>query len=84
MDQHIALEIYGNILCHKLHRDVEFRPAGFGIEQNLFWLVAVASGLINGKNIPEQFGLFSCNLLEQNGISTRLFYYKISHFVWIN
>ena len=51
------LEIYRNILCHKLHRDVEVRPAGFGIEQNLFWLVVVASGLINGKNIPEQFGI---------------------------
>ena len=57
MYQHIALEIYRNIWCHKLHRNVEVRPAGFGIEKNLFWLVAVASGLINGKNIPEQFGI---------------------------
>ena len=57
MDQSIALEIYWNILCHKLHRDVEVRPAGFVIQPNLFWLVAVPSGLISDKNIPEQFGI---------------------------
>ena len=53
----IVLEIYRNILRHKLHRDVEVRPAGFVIQPNLFWLVAVSSGLINDKNIPDQFGI---------------------------
>ena len=57
MYQPIALEIYRNILCHKLHRDVEVRPAGFVIQSNLFWLVAAPSGLISDKNIPEQFGI---------------------------
>ena len=46
MYQPIALEIYRNILRHKLHRDVEARPSGFVIQPNLFWLVAVQSGLI--------------------------------------
>ena len=40
MYQPIALEIYRNVLRHKLHRDVEVRPAGFVIQPNLFWLVA--------------------------------------------
>ena len=57
MYQPIAGEIYTNILRHKLHRDVEVRPAGFVIQLNLFWLVTVPSGLIGGKNIPEQFGI---------------------------
>ena len=57
MYQPIALEIYRNILRHKLHRDVEVRPAGFVIQPNLFWLVAAPSGLISDKNIPEQFGI---------------------------
>ena len=77
MHQPIALEIYRNILIHKLHLDVEFRPAGFVIQPNLFWLVAVPSGLISDK-------MFSSSLLEQNEISTRLFYCKIPHFVWRN
>ena len=51
--QPIALEIYRKILHHKLHRDVEVRPAGFVIQPNLFWLVAILSGLISDKNIPE-------------------------------
>ena len=55
MYQTIAPEIYRNILRHKLHRDVEIRPAGFAIQRNLFWLVAVPTGLISDKNIPEQF-----------------------------
>ena len=49
MYQPIALEIYRNILRHKLHRDVEVRPAGFVIQPNLFWLVAVPSGLTSDK-----------------------------------
>ena len=57
MYQPIALEIYRNILRHKLHRDVEVRPARFVIQPNLFWLVAVLSSLISDKNIPEQFGI---------------------------
>ena len=57
MYQPIALEIYRNILRHKLHRDVEVRPAGFVIQPNLFWLVPVPSGLISDNNIPEQFGI---------------------------
>ena len=57
MYQPIALEIYRNILRHKLHRDVEVRPSGFVIQPNLFWLVAAPSGLISNKNIPEQFGI---------------------------
>ena len=55
MYQTIAPEIYRNILRHKLHRDVEIRPAGFVTQRNLFWLVAVPTGLISDKNIPEQF-----------------------------
>ena len=78
-----ALEIFRNSLHHKLHRDVVVRPVGFVIQPNLFWLVAVPSGLISDKNIPEQ-GLFSSNLLERNEISTHLIYYKIPHFVWRN
>ena len=57
MYQPIALEIYRNILRHKLHRDVEVRPARFVIQPNLFWLVAAPSGLISDKYIPEQFGI---------------------------
>ena len=57
MYQPIALEIYRNILRHKLHRHVEVRLARFVIQPNLFWLVAAPSGLISGKNIPEQFGI---------------------------
>ena len=57
MYQPIALKIYWNILRHKLHRDVEVRPAGCVIQPNLFWLVAVPSGLISDKNIPDQFGI---------------------------
>ena len=57
MYQPIPLEIYRNILRHKLHRDVEVRPAGFSIQPNLFWLVAIPSGFISDKNIPEQFGV---------------------------
>ena len=57
MYQPIALEFYRNILRQKLHRDVEVRPAGFAIQPNLFWLVAIHSGLISNKNIPEQFGI---------------------------
>ena len=57
MYQPITLEIYRNILRHKLPRDVEVRPAGFVIQPNLFWVVAVSNGLINEKNIPEQFGI---------------------------
>ena len=57
MYQPIALEIYRNILRHKLHRDVEVRPAGFVIQPIIFWLVAAPSGLISDKNIPEQFGI---------------------------
>ena len=57
MYQPIALEIYRNILRRKLHRDVEIRPAGFFIQPNLFWFVAVRRGLISDKNIPEQFGI---------------------------
>ena len=49
--QPIALEIYRKILRHKLHREV--RPAGFVTQPNLFWLVAILSGLISDKNIPE-------------------------------
>ena len=36
---------------------MEVRPARFVIQPNLFWLVAVPSGLISDKNIPEQFGI---------------------------
>ena len=57
MYQPIALEIYRNILHRKLHRGVEVRPAGFVIQPNLFWFVAVSSCLISDKNIPEQFGI---------------------------
>ena len=57
MYQPIALEIYRNILRRKLHRDVEIRPAGFFIQPNLFWFVAVRRSLISDKNIPEQFGI---------------------------
>ena len=57
MYQPIALEIYRNILRHKLHQDLEVRPAGSVIQPNLFWLVAAPSGLISDKNIPEQFGI---------------------------
>ena len=57
MYQPIVLEIYRNILRHKLHRDVQIRPAGFVIQSNLFRLVAVPNCLINDKNIPEQFGI---------------------------
>ena len=57
MYQPIALAIYRNTLGHKLHRDVEVRPAEFVIQPNLFWLVAAPSGLISDKNIPEQFGI---------------------------
>ena len=53
----IALEFYRNILRHKLHPDVEVRPAGFVIQPNLFWSVDIPSGLISDKNIPEQFGI---------------------------
>ena len=55
--QPIAIEVYRNILRHKLYRDVEVRPAGFAIQSNLFWLVAISSGFISEKNIPEQFGI---------------------------
>ena len=57
MYQPIAIEVYRNILRHKLHRDVEVRPAGFAIQPNLFWLVAISSGFISDKNIPQQFGI---------------------------
>ena len=57
MYQPIPLEIYRNILRHKLHWDVEVRPAGFSIQPNLFWLVAIPSSFISDKNIPEQFGI---------------------------
>ena len=36
---------------------MEIRPAGFFIQPNLFWFVAVSRGLISNKNIPEQFGI---------------------------
>ena len=36
---------------------MEVRPAGFAIQSNLFWLVAISSGFISDKNIPEQFGI---------------------------
>ena len=57
MYQHIALEIYKNILRHKLHRDMEVKLAGFVIQPNLFPLVAIPSAFISDKNIPEQFGI---------------------------
>ena len=82
--QPIALEIYRKILRHKLHRDVEVRPAGFVIQPNLFWLVAILSGLISDKIFQSNLGLFSSSLLQRNEISARLFYYKIPHFVWRN
>ena len=36
---------------------MEVRPAGFVIQSNLFWLVAIPSGFISNRNIPEQFGI---------------------------
>ena len=56
MYQPIALEIYRNILRHKLHRDVQVRPAGFVIQPNLFWLVAAPSGLISDKIFQSNLG----------------------------
>ena len=52
MYQPTALEIYGDVLRHKLDRDVEVRPDGLVIKPNLFWLVAVRSCFISDKNIP--------------------------------
>ena len=50
----------------------------------LFWLVTVPSGLISDKNIPEQFGIVLIKSPRRKQILTRLFYYKIPHFVWRN
>ena len=55
MYQPTALEIYRDVLRHKLDRDVEVRPDGLVIKLDLFWLVAVPSCLISDKNIQEQF-----------------------------
>ena len=54
MYQHIAFDIYKNILHHKLHQNVKVKLI---IQPNLFWLVAIPSAFISDKNIPEQFGI---------------------------
>ena len=72
------------ILKDQIKRDMEVRPAGFVIQPNLFWLVAILSGLISDKIFQSNLGLFSSSLLQRNEISARLFYYKIPHFVWRN
>ena len=81
MYQPIALETYRNILRYKLHRGVKVRPAGFVIQPHLVWLVAIPSGFISDKNIPEQFAIVLIKSIRAKRNLTRLFYYKIPHFV---
>ena len=42
---HLALDIYRNVLRHYLHRDVNVRPARYGIQLYLFWKKAAVLSL---------------------------------------
>ena len=64
MYQHIAFDIYKNILHHKLHQNVKVKLI---IQPNLFWLVAIPSAFVSDKNIPEQFGIVSITYFRAKG-----------------